>query len=368
MIDKHLTILAIDDSEEDLLLIQTFLKKDPHYHFTFLKASNGKEGLDLFAAHAKEIDCILLDQKLPDIDGLDLLPLLKAKNSQSSIIMLTGIGTYEDDLMALEKGAADYINKDQVTPLSLGRAIRYAIEKQRIINDLELANRAKEHFIKIMSHDMKTPLTSLIGFAALMAKGKYGPVTINQSEQLNKIVKSAEYLNKIINDMMTSSLLTKGKIELDSETFDLVDSINFCLSILKPKALAKNISLTFETDFPKLLFHGDKQKLTEAIQNLLENAMKFTNQGSVSIALKKDDHQVELHIKDTGIGMSEEQISTLFIPFAQADDSIYKKYGGLGLGLSIAKSFIELHGGFIDVKSQLNEGTEFTIKLPLNHS
>lgn len=361
---KKVTILLIENTEEDQQPIQILLKKNPHYEYSIFPAYNGNEGFRLYNTHAEQIDCILLDQQLPDVEGFAALSHFKAQEPSVPIIILTGKSSYADDLLALEKGAADYINKDQVTPLELERAIRYAIDKQRIINQLKSANQQKEHFLRIMSHDMKTPLACILGFSSIMTNDKANPLTEKQKKTLEKITKAADYLNKIISDVMTTALIDKGRVHLNYEEFNIIDTLFFCILLIKPKASGKNISIHFSPKQKKMLFWGDKNKLTEAIENLLENAVKFTSTGSITVDIKQNEAMTELQIKDTGMGMNSEQLSRIFKPFVQATEATQIDYGGLGLGLSIAKSFIQLHEGIIDVQSIPGNGTAFTIKFP----
>lgn len=361
---KKVTILVIDDAEEDQQLIQILLKKNPHYEYSIFSAYSGKEGFHLYDTHAKEIECILLYQQLADIDGFAVLSHFKAQEPSVPVIILTEKSSYADDLLALEKGAADYIHKDQVTPLELERAIRYAIDKQRIINELKSANQEKEHFLRVMSHDMKTPLASILGFSSIMANDKTTPLTEKQKKTLEKITQSVEYLNKIISDVMTTALIDKGKVRLNCEEFNIIDALYFCILLIKPKASSKNITINFSPHAKKIMFWGDKNKLTEAVENLLENAVKFTSSGTITIDVEQKKSITELRIRDTGIGMNSEQLSRIFTPFVQATETTQIHYGGLGLGLSIAKNFIQLHEGIIDVKSSPGDGTEFIIKFP----
>lgn len=364
MKNKNFNLLLIDDSEEDQQLIHNLLKQNPHYQYTLFTATNGKEGLQLFSKYNEEIECVLLDQGLPDIEGIDILSCLKEQDATIPVIILTGYGTYENDLYALEKGAADYINKDFITPLSLERAIRYAIDKQRIINNIDLANSERNRYLKIISKDMLTPLTSIMSSTSMIMNDPSNPPTDQQRTALENIIQAGENLNKLIHDITTAAVLEEGKINLNFAECDFVDILSLCISIIKPKAARKSIALQFEIDTLDVKIWGDKQKLTEAIENLLETVVKYTHEGSLSLHLNAPNNEIELRITDTGLRVNSDKISKAFNSFAQGDFAHNQMDSGLGIGLSITQKFIQFHGGTIHVKSQREDEIEFIIRLP----
>jgi len=230
----------------------------------------------------------------------------------------------------------------------------------------ESANRTKSTFLANMSHEIRTPMNSIIGFAEL---AQYSENQQKTNEYLSNISQSAEWLLKIINDILDISKIESGKIVLEHIPFDLHDMLEYCQMTIKPKLEEKGIGLYFyaePTINGKLV--GDPIRLRQVLINLLSNAVKFTNSGLVKLLValvdtKEDKVTIHFEVKDSGIGMSPEQISKITEPFTQADSSVTRRFGGTGLGLSITKNIIELMGGELKVESVLSVGSKFSFEV-----
>ncbi|MCL2665860.1 MAG: ATP-binding protein, partial [Defluviitaleaceae bacterium] len=230
----------------------------------------------------------------------------------------------------------------------------------------EAANKAKSIFLANMSHEIRTPMNSIIGFAEL---ARYGDIPQKTAGYLKNISESAEWLLKIINDILDISKIESGKILLENIPFDLRDVFDHCRGVMFPKADEKGVLLYFyaEPDIDRKLI-GDPVRLRQALINLLSNAVKFTNVGTVKmlvdvIETTDDKATVVFEIKDSGIGMSKDQIEKIFEPFTQADNSVTRRFGGTGLGLSITKNIVELMGGKLEAESTPNVGSRFSFRL-----
>ena len=240
-------------------------------------------------------------------------------------------------------------------------------ENLRLARDAaEAANRTKSSFLANMSHEIRTPMNSIIGFAEL---AQYGDIPPKTREYLDNISESAKWLLAIINDILDISKIEAGKIVLEQIPFDLHDVISHCQVVIKPKAEEKGISLYCysEPSIAKKVL-GDPIRLRQALTNLLFNAVKFTNAGTVKLlaSIKNaSDNSVTIlfEVKDSGIGMSSEQIAKVFEPFTQADSSITRRFGGTGLGLPITKNIIELMGGALSAESIVGVGSKFSFIL-----
>jgi signal transduction histidine kinase/DNA-binding response OmpR family regulator len=233
----------------------------------------------------------------------------------------------------------------------------------------EIASRAKTAFLANMSHEIRTPMNSIIGFAELAMDGEAAPKTM---DYLGKIQANAVWLLQIINDILDISKVESGKLELEHIPFDLHDVFAQCRTVIMPRAVEKNIQLYFYAEpSVKKKPVGDPTRLRQILVNLLSNAVKFTNKGTVKLTstidyLSNDNVTIYFEVKDSGIGMTAEQISRIFEPFLQGDSSTTRKYGGTGLGLSITKNLIELMGGKLNVVSTPGVGSKFSFTITFN--
>jgi len=237
-------------------------------------------------------------------------------------------------------------------------------ERQRI--EAEAANKAKSSFLSTMSHEIRTPMNSIIGFIELALDDYVLPKT---KDYLDKIKENAEWLLQIINDILDISKIESGKLTLENVPFDLHEIFAYCNTAIMPKALEKGIVLHFyaEPSVGKKLL-GDPARLRQVLVNLLSNAVKFTNIGTVKISsaiIDSADHSITMRfeVRDSGIGMTPEQIDKIYEPFVQADSSTTRNYGGTGLGLPITKNIIELMGGKLTVESTPGVGSKFSFDL-----
>ncbi|WP_051278936.1 ATP-binding protein [Chitinilyticum aquatile] len=225
-------------------------------------------------------------------------------------------------------------------------------------------NQAKSDFLAMISHEIRTPLTGVIGMLRLAKKQP--ELTPTTRGQLETGLESAELLLDIINDILDTSKIDAGKLALEHIPFDLHQVISQVSKLMQPKAQAKGIGFTVDTRYlPRVHYLGDPVRLRQILFNLLGNAIKFTEQGHVSLTVYADDTMVKFSIADTGIGMDAETRSHLFRKFEQADTSTTRRYGGTGLGLAISHGLVQLMQGSIGVTSAPGEGTTFRVELPL---
>ena len=228
----------------------------------------------------------------------------------------------------------------------------------------EQAAAARAAFLANMSHEIRTPMNAIIGFSDILMDAR---LTADQYKHLTTINRSAKSLLHLLNDVLDSAKLDKGKLELELRSFCLTNEIDTVVSTLWLQADAKGLKLQVHIDeniAPGYL--GSPDRIRQVLTNLVGNAIKFTNEGEVNIHVTlTSDNVLRFSVQDTGIGMSQEQQERVFDAFAQADASMSRKFGGTGLGTTISKQLIELMGGTISVQSELNKGTCFTFELPL---
>ena len=233
----------------------------------------------------------------------------------------------------------------------------------------ETANDSKGAFLANMSHELRTPLNAIIGFAEIMAGGMFGPLGddryVGYTEDIGE---SARHLLAIINDILDVSKAEAGKLELQSEEVDVGRAINSAMRLVTTRARAADIALRtdFDASLPNL--YADERKLKQILLNLLTNAIKFTPEGgTVEVSSRSDaDGSLVIAVKDSGIGMSAEDIPKALAPFGQVDGRLSRKYEGTGLGLPLTKALIELHDGVMTLRSEPGNGTEVEIRFPNN--
>jgi signal transduction histidine kinase/DNA-binding response OmpR family regulator len=234
------------------------------------------------------------------------------------------------------------------------------------LEDAKHANRAKSVFLANMSHEIRTPMNSVIGFSELALDYE---MPEKPKEYVGKILENSQWLLQIINDILDVSKIEAGKMTLESIPFDLHDVFTLCRTASDPKAQEKGLTLHFYTEpFIGKRLVGDPTRLRQIFINLISNAVKFTNVGAVKVSAtvkENADDQIVMHfeVKDSGIGMTAEQMRKVLEPFAQADYSTTRKYGGTGLGLSIIKSIIDIMGGELFVESTPGIGSKFSFEL-----
>ena len=229
----------------------------------------------------------------------------------------------------------------------------------------ELANRTKSEFLANMSHELRTPLNAILGFSEMMQMEMFGPLgDATYKEYTDDIHRSGKHLLDVINDILDLSKIEAGRMELQESPVDLCRVTHVCLTLVRERASNKQVTLIKEV--PKFLpLLADEVRLKQAVLNLLSNAVKFTQQGgTVTLSIFNRDDDLVVQVKDTGIGMKAEDIPRVMKPFEQADGSLARQHEGTGLGLSITKSLIEMHGGTLEIDSELNVGTTARLIIP----
>jgi PAS domain S-box-containing protein len=249
------------------------------------------------------------------------------------------------------------------------RAIREREEllrrEQEARQQVEEASRAKDEFLGLISHEIRTPLNAILGWTSMLTSAKLDSAAV--AGAIETIDRNARLQARLIEDMLDISRIMTGKLRLDAQPMDLTTVINGAVESLRPAADAREIRIYSVLDYGAGLVLGDSTRLQQVIWNLLSNAIKFTPKGgSVRIYLERINSHLEISVSDTGPGIDEEFLPFVFDRFRQADSSTTKKHGGLGLGLSIVRQLVELHGGTVEAANRTDEtGAVFTVKLPV---
>ncbi|MEE8533360.1 MAG: ATP-binding protein [Alphaproteobacteria bacterium] len=247
-------------------------------------------------------------------------------------------------------------------------ALRRAEESSRAARETaELANRAKTEFLANMSHELRTPLNAIIGFSEIIMGEMFGPIGVEQyKEYMKDIHESGSHLYNLINDILDVSKAEAGKLELSESEIDIADAVTRCVRLVGERAERAEVALEVEVPQGLPLLYADERKIKQILLNLLSNAVKFTpTGGKVSISARiEPDGWFCFAITDTGIGISEQDMADVMAPFGQVDSTLARRYEGTGLGLPLTKALVDLHGGELDLQSELDVGTTVTVRLP----
>jgi signal transduction histidine kinase len=232
----------------------------------------------------------------------------------------------------------------------------------------EAASRAKSAFLANMSHELRTPLNAIIGFSEVMRNELMGPIGSERYRNYaGDIHGSGRHLLQLINDVLDISKIESGKAELREEQVDLGRVIDECASLIAPQAAANALSIKVDVTNVLPELRGDTRAIKQVLLNLLSNAIKFTpSRGEVALTARVNEaDDLELAVSDSGIGIAEEDAERIFEPFYQVDSDLSRRFEGTGLGLSLVKGLVEMHGGTVKVRSAPDQGTVFTVTLPV---
>lgn len=327
---------------------------------------------------AKSVGMEFRDLLIPleDEADVDIMQLLRG-NDADGVLQLTGLHsdghqfplelTIGADRDALSGKALYVIVMRDITHLKQREE-----ELHKAIEATQVASRAKSQFLANMSHELRTPLNAVIGYTEMLLEDAEEDGNEEIMPDLHRIVGSAKHLLGLINDILDISKIEAGRMELFVESFSVDSCVRTVKSTIQGLAEKNGNRLDVFCDENIGRMVGDEQRVRQILFNLLSNACKFTKQGVVSLNVMRDAcedcNHVLFEVRDSGIGMSEEQLARIFDPFTQADGSTTRKYGGTGLGLSIVRQFVDLMGGNISVESTPDEGTCFQVCLPMDCS
>jgi signal transduction histidine kinase len=394
-----ISVLIVDDSKNNLFTLRTLIEE--FINAQILSAQSGTAALRILVENT--VDLIILDVQMPDMDGFETAKLIQSrpKLQHVPIVFLTAAYKAEEfQEKGFEMGAVDYLTKPIDAPLLINRIKSYVrfIEQDRkhkqeleskvvertaelskarneleehsialleAKNYAEEANLSKSQFLANMSHELRTPLNAIIGYSEILQEdaselGEEGCVS-----DLQKIQVAGKHLLGLVNDVLDLSKIEAGKMELHLETFEIATVVDEVTSIVRPTIENKENILQVVIDDNLGEMHTDITKLHQMLLNLLSNAAKFTEKGTILLDIKHDGEWINFCVTDNGIGITREQLHKLFEPFTQADSSTTRRYGGTGLGLAVTKQFAQMMGGTILVESEFGYGSTFMLSLPV---
>lgn len=253
-------------------------------------------------------------------------------------------------------------NRDELGTLA-DNLNRMNVELRRLYQQIEAASRHKSEFLASASHELRTPLNAIIGFSGILKKRMFGELNAKQAEYVEDIFTSGNHLLSLINDLLDLAKVESGRIELDVKQFDLPSALENSITLLRERANRHGILIDLAIDERLSSFMGDQRKLKQIMLNLLSNAVKFTPDGGrINVKAGPVDGGVQISVSDTGVGIKPEDQQVIFEEFCQVGDDSHKREG-TGLGLTLTKTLVELHGGKILVESEAGKGSTFTFTL-----
>jgi PAS domain S-box-containing protein len=274
-------------------------------------------------------------------------------------------------ILAKDGGIAEIlsIGADITQLVRTERELRQAMDElARAKESAETADRLKSAFLATMSHELRTPLNSIIGFTGILLQGMVGPLNGEQRKQLDMVHGSAVHLLSLIGDVLDISKIEAGQLSVVSEPIQVTSSIRKVVEAVRPLAEKKGLRLDVEISPEVGTIYSDTRRLEQVLLNIMGNAVKFTEKGGVSVKCSNAADGIVVQVADTGIGIKKEDIDGMFKPFHQIDTGLSRKYEGTGLGLSISKKLVELLGGEIWVTSEVDKGSTFGFRLPIQRS
>lgn len=402
--DERLKILLIDDDELDYLTTRQALSKVQGTLYDITWVSHCDEALA--ALLRGEEDVCLLDYRLDEGTGLEILQQARSRGCAMPVIMLTGAAEREVDMAAMDAGADDYLVKGRLDPQLMERTIRYAMDHKR--NEQELKryadtleqshrrlvqahetlaqqnaqllrlNEEKNGFIGMAAHDLRNPLGVILGYSDFMLMTHRQTLGKSEIEIIDMIKSSSKFMLSLINDLLDISTIESGKLNLDLRSSDLAHLVESNVRLNMVLASRKGMTLTFESDPCVPRVNVDARKVEQVLNNLISNAINYAPPSTTiyirvrhpgALAAANGDltagREVLITVEDEGPGIAAEDIDKLFRPFGRARSVSTGGERSTGLGLAIARRIVEGHGGRIWVESELHRGSTFSVAFPV---
>lgn len=377
MVEPRLaTVLVVNDDDASRYTASRILELAGH---RVIEANTGGEALRL--ASQMRPDLIVLDVKLPDLSGYEVAARLRSQKDTASISVMHTSATFvtaDKRVLGLDSGADAYLTEpfepaELIAMVKSLLRLRHAEREMRQRADLLAeADRRKDEFLAMLAHELRNPLAAIMTAIGILERK---PTEDPKEERMRSIIhRQTHHLARLVDDLLDVSRFTRGKVELRRERLDLCAVLHQALTLIRPVAEGRGLRLESTLPEGSLWLNADATRLEQIFMNLLDNAAKYTDVGG-SISLIAFQEGVDegaravVRIKDTGIGIPTHKLPFIFELFSQVDESLERSRGGLGIGLTLVRNLVELHGGTVSVTSAgLGRGSEFVVKLPLAQS
>ena len=392
-----LKLLIVDDDEVDRMAVRRAIK-NAKVQAEVHEADTCAGAVTILKA--QPFDCVFLDYRLPDQDGLALVQTIRAEGILSPLIVLTGQGDEQIAVDLMKAGASDYLAKSKISPGRLAQMLRNALrvhqaeQQATLVNqrlkesydllveqhqsleqqrqqihqqNLQLIHAAalKSRFLATISHELRTPLNAILGFSQMLMRPSKGSLSDKQTEMVQRIFSNGKNLLEMLNEVLDFSRIEANRLDLKPESFNLQSLMTTTVDEMRSLAVLKQLTLSTEVNLQNALVFNDPVRLRQVLVNLLSNAIKFTNIGRVWVDTQEmGGDRLSISVHDTGIGIVPEHQDYIFEAFRQVDQTNTRKHSGTGLGLAITQSLVQMMGGTITLKSQVGQGSTFVIELP----
>ncbi|WP_456408659.1 ATP-binding response regulator [Caldithrix abyssi] len=371
---QALKVLVADDEIGMRKGVQKVLKKahfkleklDHEIRFEILEAEDGRQTIELL--QKEPIDLLLLDYKMPEVSGLEVLEWIKKEKRDVTTIMITAYASLDVAVSATKNGAFDFLAKP-FTPEELRtvveKATRNLIAQREAKRLAEEKRKIRFQFLSVLAHELKAPIAAVESYLRLMQGRAAGEELKNYDHIISRSLIRLEGMRKLIFDLLDLTRIESGEKKRELRTIDLVPIAKNSIETLSVLASERDIEITLRAP-ESLKLTADHSELEIILNNLISNAIKYNkDHGKVEVILKESDSQVIIQVSDTGIGMTPEEQSRLFQEFVRIKNEQTRNVLGSGLGLSIVKKIAQLYNGTVSVKSEKNVGSTFTVALPI---
>ncbi len=369
-----LKVLVVDDEPGIRMGIQRILRNfivsypfmNEDFDFEAIEAETGEKAIEII--DNQEVDIILLDNKLPGIEGIEVLDYIKKKNYNALVMMITSYASLDLAIKATQRGAYNFVPKP-FTPEELRAAIENITKKlflQRMTQKMNVEGKQiRFQFLSVLSHELKSPINAIEGYLNIMRDKQAGTNIEDYKIMIDRSLERIKGMRNLILDMLDLTRIESGKKVRNIQNTDICEIAQLAIDTVEPMAIQKNIKIN--KNFPENAYiQSDPHELEIVFNNLISNAVKYNNDnGEVEISIVQFPKSLTIIVEDNGFGMSEEDTKRLFEDFVRIKNEKTKNITGSGLGLSITKKIISLYDGEIDVESEPGKGTKFTIELPL---
>ncbi len=341
-----------------------FMEED--FSFDVSEADTGEKALEII--NNEKVDIVLLDNKLPGIQGIEVLEMISKMRLDTAVMMITSYASLDIAVKATNFGAYNFVPKP-FTPDELKSSIEN-ISKHLFLKRMtsELKEQGKQirfKFLSVLSHELKSPLNAIEGYLRIMEDKQAGDNIEDYMPMIDRSLVRIQSMRNLIMDMLDLTRLESGKKKRHIHEVDMKEMTLLAIDTVKPMAIQQNIRVLSELD-ADMTFKADPDEIEIILNNLLSNAVKYNREGGeVRIVVGKEENCLKITVADTGIGISEEDLPKLFEEFSRIKTNETRNITGTGLGLSITKKMVELYDGSINVISKPNFGTTFKIRLPI---